>query len=236
MTIPFSRLFKTTPKGMVKESGAPFDPVMIFSLGWFEGVPLQSDTITDHVSRAKALLIEQFEESENVRALLGTYVKQIQDIEYVTSDVISSRNLSIAFGNGLDIIGERVGESRQFRNDNDYRAAIYFRIFLNSSSGEPETVIEALKVIANANVIHYSEPYPATILLIYQSNFLPPSNLVHQIEQIAPTGIKILLAYTSSLDAIFGFTGEGGFPAFSNVAGFGEINNSGGGKFVELLT
>jgi len=234
--IPYNRLSKTTTKGMIKETDTPLDPYILFSLGWFEGIPLQDDTITDHSERAKNLLIEQFEESEKLKTLVGIYVDQIQEIEFAISDIISSRNIDKAMGDSLDIIGERVGESRAYRTDVDYRIAIKFKIFLNTSNGEPETVIEALKTFAQANTIHYLEPYPATILLLYQSDFLPPAGLKQKIEQISPAGVEIMIAYTNNYNSFFAFDGEGGFSPLANTAGFGEINNNVGGQFMELLT
>lgn len=236
MTIPYNRISKTSTFGMIQDSENPLDSYVLFSLGWFEGTPLQDDTITDHSERAKALLIEQFEESEKLKALIGVYVNQIQDIEFTISDIISSRNIEKATGNSLDIIGERVGESRSFRSDTDYRIAIKFKIYLNTSNGEPETVIEALKTFAQASIIHYTEPAPATVLLYYQSDIIPPSGLIQKIEQISPAGVKIMIGYISNLDNGFSFDGEGGYPPYSNTGGFGEKNNSGGGQFMELLS
>lgn len=236
MTIPFNILSKTTTKGMLIDVNSPIDPYITFSLGWFSGIPLQDDTITDHSARAKNLLIEQFKNSENLKKLVGCYVDQIQDIEFTISDIISSRNINTATGNSLDILGERVGESRNFRSDADYRVAIKFKIFLNVSNGEPETVISALKSFTNATYVHYSEPYPATVLLTYQSDTLPPTDLQSKIEQIAPAGVQILIAYTSNLNSVFAFDGEGGFPALPNTAGFNELTEDVGGQFMELLT
>lgn len=234
--IPFNIIFKTTLDGIVDKPASSIDPWITFSLGWFEGIAAVSDIITDHISRAQNLLIEQFESSENLKTLLGIYVKQIQKLEFNVNNILQSRNLAVASGAQLDIIGERVGEPRNFKNDVDYKDAINFKIFLNNSSGEPEVLIAALKRFTNATRVSYYEPYPATALLVFQSPFLPPSNLQEKMEQIAPTGVQILLGFVNNDAPVFGFSGEGGFPDAPNTEGFNEINNDVGGQFIELLT
>jgi len=234
-------LFRTTVLGHV----FPDDEIDIFvtsSMGWFDGIPGvdvdaedEFGTINNHVQRAQNLLIEHFEDSTNLNRLLAIYTEELQEIEYVLRDILNSRNLEIAAGAQLDIIGERVGESRNYSDDEEYRAAIYFRIFLNKSNGEPETLIEALTVLGSALSIRYYEPSPATVYLVFTAAEMPPSNLLSRMELIAAAGVKIILGLAITEDNLFGFGDEGGVSAPITTEGFNEEGYTQGGHFIETL-
>ncbi len=239
--IPFNIIYRLKRAGNLDKPTSSLFSWLVGSGGHFDAPAAESGIITDHIARAQALLIEQFENSADLKTLLGIYVAQLQEIEYVISNLGLTRNINAATGAQLDIIGERVGESRQFRNDDDYRTAIRSRIFLNSSNGEPETVIEAIRVLTNSNRVWYSEVQPATIFLDYQGDFLPPGNLQQQIEQIALAGVQIFIAYINNNGPVFGFDGEGPLPPSENASGFSEEGYAPGGvelggQFMELIT
>jgi hypothetical protein len=239
--IPFNIIYRLKRAGNLDKPDSSLLSWLIGSSGHFDAQAQSDGTISDHITRAQSLLIEQFEHKDKLKTLLGIYVKQLQYIENVISNMGSTRNLNIATGAQLDIIGERVGENRQFRNDDEYRTAIKSRIFLNSSNGEPETVIEAIRILTNATRVWYSEVQPATIFLQYQGDFLPPTNLQTQIEQIALAGVQIFISYINNLDAIFGFDGEGPLTPAQNSAGWSEEGYAPGGvelggQFMEMIT
>ena len=172
---------------------------------------------------------------------LQNYIKimidQLQNCEDELQKFDNVRDLKTITGTLLDFAGEIVGEPRNGREDEDYRIAIQYRILLNGSNGEPETVIQALRIFTGATEIFYLELYPAKILLSFKSNIAPPSNLRDLLEQIAPTGVKLGLSWIPEGE-FFDFAGEGGLPPASDGLGFGETgagNEDEGGQFVEII-
>jgi hypothetical protein len=105
--------------------------------------------VTEHLDQAKAHLLEQFKASTNLRALLDTYVSQIQDIEDALYGLLLGRWLDNAEGVQLDGLGDIVGEARQGRTDTDYRLAIRVRIKINLCEGAPEQIIEIFVLLTN---------------------------------------------------------------------------------------
>ena len=96
---------------------------------------LESDDIVDNLLD---LLIEQFTESDRLHSYLRVFLVQAQEALNEAFALGQLRALSTATGKQLDGIGEIVGELRAGKADEEYRIALYFRIFLNVSSGEPE--------------------------------------------------------------------------------------------------
>ena len=232
-------LFSTTVLGHVFKDNS-IDMYRTGSMGWFDGIPgievsEEIGLITNHSERAQNLLIEQFKNSPNLKKLLEIYVDELQEIEDALAEIMESRNLETTIGAQLDIVGERVGENRTSSDDDEYRALIYFRVFLNSSNGEPETLIAALRVLGKAAIVRYYEIPSATVYMVFTSTEVPPSNLLSQIECIASAGVKIILGLVITTGNLFGFGDEGGILAPTTTAGFNEEGYQGGGHFVETL-
>ncbi|RLC39290.1 hypothetical protein DRH27_00130 [Candidatus Falkowbacteria bacterium] len=212
---------------------------LIASFGYFDFVGQPDDSIPNHVERALNLLVEQFTDREQLKAAAAIFVKETQNIEDVLSTLKLLKDLDTQTGDQLDMIGELVGEERNFRTDDNYREAIRLRIFVNKSSGEPETIIEAFQAIMNPTEMHLREIGNATLLINFKSVFTPPSDLRERIELIASSGVKIILTWSIDDDPDFAFDGEGGYPPEANTLGFGETgvgNVLEGGRFVELIT
>lgn len=233
--IPFNLINRITHAGLLNRPDNSIPPVIVATHGWFDGIAQISTIISDHITRAKNLLIEQFEESTNLLDLVGIYTKQLQQIENALSDVIQSRDVNSATNAQLDIIGERVGESRRSRNDEDYRAAIKLRIYLNSSNGQPEVVREAVKAFTKASKVYLYEIQPARLLMHIVTNYTIPTDLIQQVEPIALSGVALEFTFTNDTDGDFGFEGEGGYSPAEDTLGFGEDGfPTEGGKFIEL--
>ena len=173
----------------------------------------------------------------NFQKYIKIFIDQLQECEDAAQQFANVRSINNATGILLDIAGEIVGVDRLGRSDSEYRTAIKNKILLNRSSGEPETVIQGLRIFANATNISYYEVWPAKINLVFSSVVAPPADLRESLEQIAPAGVKIYLNWINEGE-FFGFDGEGGFPAAPNTAGFGEEgvgNEDIGGNLVEEI-
>jgi hypothetical protein len=113
------------------------------------------------IERALDLFTDQFEESRALNDLAASLMQPFASIQTDVNDLITKRWLDTAFGVQLDLLGDTVGEPRKGRNDEDYRNAIRFRIFINVSKTEPETIIEATRTLSKGELIRYWENYPA---------------------------------------------------------------------------
>ena len=212
-----------------------YNPLEIYNCNI--GVYVEEEPTYNYIDIAKNLLIEQYKNKPNINYILEAIISPFQELGIVLEEIIESRNLDTANGYSLDMIGDRVGVERGTMSDNEFRLEIKFQIILNRSNGEPETLIYALKFLANATIVHYSEPHPATVFLMYQSLELPPSGLLSRMQKIAPAGVKVIIGYANNLDKILSFGAEGGFSPHANTAGFSDSASfNDGGQFLELLS
>ena len=194
--------------------------------------------IPDHPDRAANLLIEQFEHADDLVNLVKPFALPAQELENVLNDLFNYRNIDYATGVVLDLMGEIVGEDRNNRSDEDYRAAIKIRPLINKSHGEPELIILALKQFTKATEVLYLEAHPAGVVLHFKTDFSVPSNIISSIESVALAGVKITITYSNN-EPDFAFDGEGGYPPEPNTLGFGETGvgyEEEGGEIGERLT
>ena len=114
-------------------------------------------TDSTQVEQALALFSTQFRESEKVNDFVRCFLRPLDEVKTVHEDLKQNRWLDTSEGQQLDEIGAIVGEERQGRTDDKYREAIRFRIFINLSKTEPETMIKAVKVLTDATFVRYWE-------------------------------------------------------------------------------
>jgi hypothetical protein len=107
------------------------------------------------------LFTEQFDTAEEIQDLAAALLSPVEFTDGELSDLKTERWVDTAVGIQLDLIGAQVGEARKGRDDDAYRAAINFRIFINVSKTEPETIIRATRVLSGGDFIRYWENYPA---------------------------------------------------------------------------
>jgi len=224
---------------------------LISTYGWLLWTPGPGGEIDNHVERTINLLIEQFRvERPNIVSLISSAAASCQTIEDTLFDLLRFRAVGYASGKQLDLIGAIVGIART-GGDEEYRNDIYFQIYLNTSSGEPETLISALQRTTGGH-IDYCEPSPATVLLtINQALKELASNLLAKMQSIASAGVKVFVQYNNATDE-FIFNGEiqgeiatppyyiASNPYFSAGFGFSELyisdsHTEGGGSLTELI-
>lgn len=183
-----------------------------------------SSKITDHVTQALGRLIEQFKTSDNFKEMITAFVDQIQDIEDAAYDVYTLRYIETAEGVQLDELGLIVGESRLGKTDEEYRAALLFRVFINMSNGEPERMITAFRTFTEADKIKFYELYPAAVHLISDGSTVP-DNLISALENVAPAGVEVTAAITYGVDFPLSVArDDGGVPIIG--LGFSELGSA----------
>jgi hypothetical protein len=92
-------------------------------------------------------VIEQFEDKPNIVGTLDAFLQETQKVEDLAFEVNSAFDLDTAVGGQLDVIGRLVGESRQGKSDELYRAALRNRITANSANG---TINNILSIVRNS--------------------------------------------------------------------------------------
>lgn len=220
---------------------APLAMPLVSSFGYFDGDPLPDPYIPDIVERCLALVVEQFESSDTMLSMFSDILTPGQEIEFTLWDLMQTKNIASVTGDRLDIIGAIVGEERNFRDDETYRTAIYSRILLNRSSGQPEMLLMGLKILTNFITSHYQEIYPGKVYITFSTIYTIPSSLPEELQKLAPAGVQLFLQYLPVEEPYFAFASDAGFPQFPNTKGFSEHNylESGkeiGGMITELIT
>jgi hypothetical protein len=212
----------------------PFVSGLLATYGYCEYVGVDNNLINNHFERAKNLLIDQFRKRQSLPKLIKPMADEMQEAEYAISQLGTSRSIDVSTLERLDFIGSIVGIDRNGKNDTEYRKNIYTQIFINSSSGEPEAIINACKFFSNATKIKYSELYPAKVLLEITTPFVPTQDLLDRLQLIAVGAVKIFISFQNNEDS-FELIDEGFSPTI-NTYGFGEYGEPNeGGKLIEKL-
>jgi len=121
------------------------------------------ERIDDHREQAIDRFTSQYHDAKKLRALTGAFVDRFQGLEDAAQQLLRERFVDNAIGQQLDELGEIVGEPRLDRGDETYRSAIRLRIILNRSGGEPESVIRFVREAFDAEIVAYTEIYPAKV-------------------------------------------------------------------------
>ncbi|CAB4197967.1 Protein of unknown function DUF2612 [uncultured Caudovirales phage] len=150
------------------------------------------------VSEALERATSQFQASPKVLALLESIVGPLDDVKTTTDEFKTERWIDTAIGSHLDGCGYIVGELRAGRDDESYRAAIRFRVFINVSEGTPSALIQGLQYLIDSDDKQYLEMYPATAILFADGPNVPVD--IHtQMQDLAPAAISdvpVLVSYT----------------------------------------
>lgn len=216
-----------------------FSSPLISTFGYHTFTITETGEITDYATRLVDLLVEQYELSTGFQRSIVGEADQMQEIEGVLSDMMTAFYIDNAVGAQLDTVGSIVGEDRLNRTDDDYRDGIYFRIFVNNSSGELEVIQEFTRYVVNGGSFAFAkELFPAKVAVLFDAVSIP-ANLTQLIDDVAAGGVKILPQWVTSGGFIFGFESEGGIATNSRIRGFDEPGSAvpyEAGKFTELIS
>jgi len=121
------------------------------------------ERIDNHREQAIDRFTSQYFEAEKLRNLTGAFVDRYQGLEDAVQQLLRERWVDDAVGQQLDELGAIVGEPRLNRRDQVYRPAIRLRIVLNRAGGEPESLIRFVRQAFDADIVAYTEIYPAKV-------------------------------------------------------------------------
>lgn len=162
--------------------------------------------ITDYEQRAHDRLIHYFQGKPRIRAVLGSWAEQIQELETIFWYLLTRRGLSDAEGVWLDVLGDVVGEPRQDRTDAGYRAAIRVRILVNRSNGKlPELIAIAGQMLGTGADVQVTEHAPASIMVRVHSDLgdVLPADLIRMLRQAKAGGVRLDLVYPTEAARTF---------------------------------
>jgi hypothetical protein len=215
----------------------PFDSLGVASFGFMYSGTTDPNKITNHADRAVSLLIEQFEKKPLLTGTLRAFVNQLQVTENQLSDVLILRFLDNATGAQLDGMGDIVGllsRADLGLSEEDYKALIGFRIYVNSGAGEASTVLNALAFITQATTTKLVELFPAAIELETNGTVIP-DDLIEIMQAIVGAGVRLdHIARVPEDPFILASTTQ--IPPDSEGLGFTDITNVGGGHFAGVVT
>jgi len=171
-----------------------------------------------YVSDAISRITSQFEQSPKVLALLAAIVGPLDSLQATSYSVKTERWIDTAIGKQLDGCGYIVGETRQGRDDDSYRAAIKFRVFVNVSEGTPGALIKGLKYLVSSDEYQYIEAYPATAIL-FANGPVVATGIQAQIQDLAPAAISDVPVMVSYTEKPFRFSKSLNLPTFKTATG-----------------
>ena len=136
---------------------------------------------------AVELLLPQFSNSANlqnfIRSLVGEFTVPYEDM----FDIRENFDLLVAVGDQLDLIGSLLNTSRAGLTDDQYRSTLFAVIFVNSSTGSPENLIQNLNSIVGEKGYLLLENFPAEV----QVRLYKPQNILTQdiLDAMLPLGV-----------------------------------------------
>ncbi len=174
--------------------------------------------IINHFQRAISLLASQFQfEKEdgsltNLQKIIKSITSELQILDLVNYQLKTNRWLDSASGKQLDELGEILGLPRNpGESDEDYRERLQFQIFINTSNGTPEEMIEILRFLTDASYIGYFERECAFYQM--ETNGLkfpnPPNDLNDAMFRVSPAGVNYVpIVATYNVPISFNLSGD----------------------------
>lgn len=193
--------------------------------------------ILDHTEEAFNRLAEQYKGRVNFESILRSIVYGYDELEDCFFN-LDEKRLSIfdAEGEQLDQVGKIIGQERLNFDDAFYRVLLLARIGINVSNGEPERIINTLKLLTRANFVHYMNLRNAEIALGSDGviNPLTVEFLITNLERTVMGGVRVNYLCIYDPDEAFAMDG----PNTKSVGkGFGSIYDANaGGKLGSCYT
>lgn len=151
----------------------------------------------DYIGIALSRLTSQFDKSPLVRSFVQAMVTPLVTLETDADDLREKRWIDTAVGAQLDGCGAIVGVLRQGRSDEEYRSAIKFQVFVNTSNATPEEMITGLRTLTIPDDVQYIEQYPATAIFFTDGPSVP-TGIQPIMQSLAPAAIsdvQVMVSY-----------------------------------------
>jgi hypothetical protein len=155
------------------------------------------EIINNHIEQAKDRFVEQYKSTYYFNSLIESIIQPIQTLENETFNVYTKRWIKTAEGQQLDNLGKIIGEPRLGRSDEAYRSALIIKVYINTAFGQPESIINVIQEIYNADSVEYQQGQPASFQLHIISNSTI-NNINELVNSLIPAGVKCSIITQSS--------------------------------------
>lgn len=155
--------------------------------------------IDNYVELAQSRLIQLYKETKSNNDLLKNLVEPIQELENEMFELYGLKSISDGIGYQLDVIGKILDVERLGRTDDEYRTVLYIQTLINNSGGEPESIINIIKLLIEPDKTNYTELYPANYQLHIQTDKFV-ENLKDFLQSITPAGVGDIILTQSTSD------------------------------------
>jgi len=143
----------------------------------------------DYEGIAVARLTGQFENSPLLQGVVAAMTAPLTVLETEADSLRYDRWIDSAIGVQLDGCGDIIGERRDGRDDDEYRKALKFRVFVNVSKGTPTDIIYGLNYLTEPDDSQYLEIYPATVML-FSDGFEVDETIKDTMQDLLPAGVS----------------------------------------------
>lgn len=151
------------------------------------------EKVNDYSKFNKPPWLIEFFKGSNIIGILEAGDKQFNDLENSAYDFFTKIWLEDAEGEQLDVLGVIVGINRNGRSDIDYKTALQMKIEINVSSGQPERLIQAVRLLYGKEEIKYNPNYPAKVR-IYVEDQEYTLEEAQILLLIIPVGVGLILS------------------------------------------
>jgi hypothetical protein len=138
------------------------------------------------------LIPGQYTEAENFNKILKIFGAEVDELLVAIEQVKTAFLINSAVADQLDILGAIVVIPRNGLIDEEYREAIKFKIFQNTSKARVEDLILILKTITQATKIVYSDHPPAGYT-IYTDGSKIDGDLNDIMKRLSGVGIEVVV-------------------------------------------
>lgn len=193
-----------------------------------EGNVLSPEYVSDHKQSAEDRFLQQFKDSTNLKFLLCAWTLQVQDAEDGIDPLVLVRDINTATGDPLDSLGEAVGESRDGRNDDQYRLIIRARILINKSNGTPNELIAIVRQLVGdpTIIVELDEYNPATVFIRPRGVIIPDAaTFAALLRQAKPAGVRLQFIsspFQPDNEKLFRYSDTTGVSEFASTHGYGN--------------
>lgn len=155
----------------------------------------------------------------NLDAVVQAFADQVQDLEDAAYSLIMGRAIQYATGATLERIGDELNLPRPITglaatDDGAYRALLFGQIVVHTSHGEPESVLQLLRLLG-ATAVVLREVYPAAIDLDYTGDLLTTDPDTIRLLEQATAPVRLMVSQRPA-GSPFGFDGD------PEALGFGQ--------------
>jgi hypothetical protein len=154
---------------------------------------MATPVVQNSIQTGLDLLINYWKDKPVAQGLLKSKLREIQELEDVTFQLLNERNVTDAIGEQLNVIGYIVGEKREGRGDEEYRQAILTRISLNRADGTPPFILDTLNTLTGTSSPNIFEHFPAS----YHGYVDRKANhsVARILQSISPAGVESRLIF-----------------------------------------